>query len=72
MTSTLFELGLQEFDGKNLTKLRNFLVDNKIKKKVESIAEYHFSSAFDLLVNLGFDRGSDLYKFIKVIQGRHS
>ena len=63
---------VEEFDGKNLAKLRNFLVDNKIKKKVEDIAEYHFLSAYDWLIQLGFDKHSELYKFIKIIQERHS
>ena len=63
---------VEEFDGKNLAKLRKFLVDNKIKKKVQDIAENHFFSAYDWLIQLGFDKHSELYKFIKIIQERHS
>ena len=63
---------VEEFDGKNLAKLRNFLIENKIKKKVEDIAEDHFLSAYNSLIQLGFDQHSDLYKFIKIIQERHS
>ena len=63
---------VEEFDGKNLAKLRNFLMENKIKKKVEDIAEAHFLSAYHSLIQLGFDQHSDLYKFIKIIEERHS
>ena len=63
---------VKDFDGKNLAELRNFLIENRIKKKVEDIAGYHFLSAYDSLIKLGFDNNSDLYKFIKIIQERHS
>ena len=63
---------VEEFDGKNLAKLRNFLVENKIKNSIEDIAKNYFSSAYDSLTELGFDKNSELYKFIKIIQERHS
>ena len=40
--------------------------------KIEDIAENHFSSAYDSLTKIGFDKHSELYKFIKIIQERHS
>ena len=63
---------VDSFDGKNLSNLRNFLIENGIKEKVENIAKNHFLSAYDLLIQLGFDKYSDLYQFIKIIQERHS
>ncbi len=63
---------VEGFDGKNLAKLRNFLIEYKIKKKVEDIAENHFSSAYKSLIKIGFDQHSELYQFIKIIQERHS
>tara|TARA_Y100001970_G_scaffold87966_1_gene111040 strand:- start:3786 stop:4742 length:957 start_codon:yes stop_codon:yes gene_type:complete len=63
---------VEEFDGRNLDIIRNFLVENKIKYRIEEIAENHFSSAYDSLKKLGFDKHSELYKFIKIIQERHS
>ena len=63
---------VEEFDGENLAKLRNFLIENNIKKKVEDLAESYFSSAYDSLIKLEFGKHSELYKFIKIIQERHS
>ena len=63
---------VKEFDGENLDLIRNFLEVNKIKNKIEDIAENHFSSAYDSLTKLGFDKYSELYKFIKIIEKRHS
>ena len=63
----------EEFDGKNLDIIRNFLVENRIKNSIEHIAENPlFLSAYDSLAKLGFDKHSELYKFIKIIQERHS
>ena len=59
---------VKEFDGENLDLIRNFLEVNKIKNKIEDIAENHFSSAYDSLTKLGFDKYSELYKFIKIIE----
>ena len=66
-----WDMIVEQFDGKNFAKLRNFLEENKIKKNVEDIAEHHFSSAYDSLIKLGFDQYSDLYKFIKIMEERH-
>ena len=63
---------VEEFDGKNLDIIRNFLVENKIKNRIEDIAQNHFSLAYDSLTKLGFDKHSELQKFIKIIQERHS
>ena len=63
---------IEEFDGKNLDIIRNFLVENKIKNRIEDIAEMHFLSAYDSLTKLGFDKHSELHKFIKIIQKRHN
>ena len=63
---------IEEFDGKNLDIIRNFLVENKIKNRIEDIAEKHFLSAYDSLTKLGFDKHSELHKFIKIIQERHN
>ena len=63
---------IEEFDGKNLDIIRNFLVENKIKNRIEDIAEKHFLSAYDSLTKLGFDKHSELHKFIKIIQKRHN
>ena len=63
---------VKEFDGENLDLIRSFLEVNKIKNKIEDIAENHFSSAYDSLTKLGFDKYSELYKFIKIIEKRHS
>ena len=63
---------VEEFDGKNLDKIRNFLVESKIKNRIEDIAHNHFSVAYNSLTKLGFDKNSELHKFIKIIQERHS
>ena len=63
---------VEEFDGKNLDIIRNFLVENKIKNRIEEIAQNHFLSAYDSLAKLGFDKYSELHRFIKIIQERHS
>ena len=63
---------IEEFDGKNLDIIRNFLIENKIKNRIEDIAEKHFLSAYDSLIKLGFDKHSELHKFIKIIQERHN
>ena len=40
--------------------------------KVENLAESYFNSAYNTLLSLGLDKKSDLYKFLKIIQGRNS
>jgi len=61
-----------QFDGKNLIDIRNFLIERKLKDKVENLAESYFNSAYNTLLSLGLDKKSDLYKFLKIIQGRNS
>ena len=63
---------VQEFGGKNLDIIRSFLVENEIKNRIEEIAEKQFLSAYHSLAKLGFDKHSELQKFIKIIQERHS
>jgi len=63
---------VEQFDGNNLVYIRNFLAENKIKDKVEALADDSFTSAYNSLVNLGFDKKSELYRFFKIIQGRHA
>ena len=63
---------IHQFDGKDLKSIRNFLSENKVKEKVETLADQYFNSAYNELTNLGFNKESDLYKFFKMIQGRHS
>ena len=63
---------VEQFDGKNLVYIRNFLSENKIRDKVEALADDCFKSAYNSLANLGFDKKSELYRFFKIIQGRHS
>ena len=54
------------------TTLDGYVGNEVIKNKIEDIAENHFSSAYDSLTKLGFDKHSELYKFFKIIQERHS
>jgi len=63
---------VEQFDGKNLVYIRNFLSENKIRDKVEALADDCFKSAYNSLANLGFDKKSELYRFFKIIQGRHA
>ena len=63
---------IRQFDGKDLENIRNFLLENKVKYKVETLAEHYFNSAYNELTNLGFNKDSDIYKFFKIIERRHS
>ena len=63
---------VEQFDGKNLVYIRNFLSENKITDKVEALADDCFKSAYNSLSSLGFDKKSELYRFFKIIQGRHA
>ena len=63
---------IHQFDGKDLKNIRNFLSENRVKDKVETLANHYFNSAYNELINLGFNKDSDIYKFFKMIQGRHS
>ena len=59
-----------QFDGKDLYKIRKFLEENNIKTKVEKIADCYFLSAFNSLKNLEIDEKNELYGFFKMIQER--
>ena len=63
---------IRQFNGKDLENVRNFLLENKVKDKVENLVEHYFKSAYNELTNIGFNTDSDIYKFFKMIQGRHS
>ena len=67
-----WDLIVKEFDGKNLDIIRNFLTENRIKNRIEDIAQNYFTSAYGSLTKLGFDKNSELYRFIRIIQERHS
>ena len=59
-----------EFDGKDLYKIRKFLKENNVKTEVENIADSYFLSAFKSLKNLDINEKNDLYGFFKMIQER--
>ena len=59
-----------QFDGKDLYKIRKFLEQNNVKTKVENIANNYFLSAFKSLKNLEIDEKNELYGFFKMIQER--
>ena len=59
-----------QFDGKDLYKIRKFLEENNVKTKVGNIADSYFSSAFKSLKNLEIDEKNELYGFFKMIQER--
>ena len=59
-----------QFDGKDLYKIRKFLEENNVKTKVENIADSYFFSAFKSLRNLEIDEKNELYGFFKMIQER--
>ena len=59
-----------QFDGKDLYKIRKFLEENNVKTKVENIADSYFLSAFKSLKNLEIDEKNELYGFFKMIQER--
>ena len=63
---------VEQFDGKSLAYVRNFLSENKIRDKVEALADDCFKSAYNSLSSLGFDKESELYRFFKIIQERHA
>ena len=72
LNKTKWDYLICQFDGKNLDNIRSFLIRNKVKEKVETLAERYFNSAYNELSNLGFDKDSEIYKFFKIIQERHS
>ena len=59
-----------QFDGKDLYKIRKFLKENNVKTKVENIADSYFLSAFNSLNNIEIDEKNELYGFFKMIQER--
>ena len=59
-----------QFDGKDLYKIRKFLEENNVKTRVENIADNYFLSAFKSLKNLEIDEKNELYGFFKMIQER--
>ena len=62
---------VNEYDGKNLDKIRKFLYESGIKNKVDKIAFDYFSNAYDSLSKFGITNNSELYSFFKFIQERH-
>lgn len=63
---------ISEFDGNNLEKIRNFLTNNGIDSEVENLISTYFQSSYESLIELGFNEDSEVYRFFKIIQGRHS
>ena len=63
---------VSEFDGNNLEKIRNFLTSNGINSEVEKLTSTYFQSSYESLIKLGFNEDSEVYRFFKIIQGRHS
>ena len=63
---------VEQFDVKSLAYVFIFLSENKITDKVEALADDCFKSAYNSLSSLGFDKKSALYRFFKIIQGRHA
>ena len=63
---------VSEFDGNNLEKIRNFLKCNGINSEVEKLTSTYFQSSYESLIKLGFNEDSEVYRFFKIIQGRHS
>ena len=59
-----------QFDGKDLYKIRKFLKGNNVKTEVENIANSYFLSAFKSLKNIEIDEKNDLYGFFKMVQAR--
>jgi len=62
---------VDDYDGKNLDKIRKFLNESGVKNKVDKIAFDYFSSAYDSLSKFGIGNNSELYNFFKFIQERH-
>ena len=63
---------INRFDGKNIDDIRNFLVRNKIKDKIDKLVKEYFSLAFQEMEKIGIRQDSSLYKFIKKIESRYS
>ena len=67
----IWEKLVDDYDGKNLDKIRKFLNESGVKNKVDKIAFDYFSSAYDSLSKFGIGNNSELYNFFKFIQERH-
>ena len=65
------DFGASKFDGSNLEKIRNFLSNNGINSEVENLTNTYFQSSYESLLKLGFNQDSEVYRFFKIIQGRH-
>ena len=63
---------INRFDGKNIDDIRNFLIRNKIKDKIDKLVKEYFSLAFQEMEKIGIRQDSSLYKFIKKIESRYS
>ena len=63
---------ISEFDGNNLEKIRNFLTNYGINNQIENLTSTYFQSSYESLIKLGFNEDSEVYRFFKIIQGRHS
>ena len=72
INSDEWKILVSEFDGNNLEKIRNFLISNGINSEVEDLTGIYFQSSYESLIKLGFNEDSEVYRFFKIIQGRHS
>ena len=63
---------ISEFDGNNLEKIRNFLTNYGINNQIENLTSTYFQSSYESLLKLDFNQDSEVYRFFKIIQGRHS
>lgn len=63
---------INRFDGKNIDDIRNFLIRNKIKDKIDKLVKEYFSLAFQEMKKIGIRQDSNLYEFIKKIESRYS
>ena len=62
---------ISEFDGNNLEKIRNFLTNYGINNQIENLTSTYFQSSYESLLKLDFNQDSEVYRFFKIIQGRH-
>ena len=62
---------ISEFDGNNLEKIRNFLTNYGINSQIENLTSTYFQSSYESLLKLNFNQDSEVYRFFKIIQGRH-
>ena len=62
---------VNDYDGKNLDKIRKFLKESGVKTKVDKITSDYFSNAYNSLSQFGIDKNCELYCFFKFIEERH-